>query len=79
MTLTRPKAANLRTGSTRQLIATRLDPVLYAQVRAALAPVGVPLTVLIERLLLDFVRTCRTPADVARALSGLPDTNEGRK
>lgn len=56
----------------RAQLSLRLDPIVYAQVRAALAPLGISHTVLIERLLLDFVRRNKTPAAVATAIAGLP-------
>ena len=67
---TRPTAERLR--YRRTVVSIRLDPVLQAQARAALGPIGVSLTTLLERLMLDFLRTNRTPADVASALAGLP-------
>jgi antitoxin component of RelBE/YafQ-DinJ toxin-antitoxin module len=53
-------------------VSFRLDPVVLAQVRAALVPLGVSTTTLIERLLLDFARNNKTPSDAAVTLSRLP-------
>lgn len=73
----RALAPRLRSGK-RRLTSLRLDPFVYAQVKATVGPLGVSVTTLVERLLLDFVRKTTDPADVYRILGALPRQDERR-